>query len=102
MRHSVVGMITAKPFHNSKASDTWGGVIKMEQTPGKYQFVIRSANGVIVKNLQIYGKTRQEADDKIRQMYRRCEVISCELITNAKSASANFEDVLDAIVTSNA
>ncbi len=74
----------------------------MGQTPGKYLFVIRSANGVIVKNLQIYGKTRQEADEKIRQMYRRCEVISCELVENPKTVSANFEDVIDAIVTSNA
>lgn len=72
------------------------------ESAGKYSYTIRSANGVIVKNLQIYGKSRADADEKIEQMYRRCEVLSCELLTQAKPMSSNYEDVLDAIVSSNA
>ena len=44
---------------------------------GKYLYTIRTANGVLVENLQIYGKSRAEADEKIRQMYWRCEILSC-------------------------
>lgn len=74
----------------------------MMDISGKYLYTIRSANGVIVKNLRIYGKSREDADDKIRQMYRRCEIIHCELNDQTKSRRTNYEDVLDAIVTSNA
>jgi hypothetical protein len=53
----------------------------MMNTPGKFLYTIRSANGVLVENLQIFGKSRSEADDKIRQMYWRCEIISCDIVT---------------------
>lgn len=69
---------------------------------GKYLYTIRSANGVIVKNLRIYGKSRTDADEKIHQMYRRCEILHCELSDQIKSRRTNYEDVLDAIITSNA
>lgn len=72
----------------------------MNQAYDKYLYTIRSVNGVVVKNLQVYGKTRPEADDKIAQMYRRCEILSCERLLPAKAVSSNFEDVLDAIVHS--
>lgn len=52
----------------------------MMNTPGKFLYTIRSANGVLVENLQIFGKSRSEADEKIRQMYWRCEIISCDIL----------------------
>lgn len=47
---------------------------------GKYLYTIRSANDVIVENLQVYGKSRSDADKKIRQMYWRCEILSCDMV----------------------
>ena len=49
----------------------------MEQSekPVKYIYQIRSRNGVIVNNLQIYGRTEEEARQKLEQMYRNCEVL---------------------------
>ncbi len=57
----------------------------MVNVPGKFLYTIRSANGVLVENLQIFGKTRSEADEKIRQMYWRCEIISCDMVKDAKA-----------------
>lgn len=68
---------------------------------GKFLYTIRSANGVIVKNLKIYGKNRADADEKIRQMYMRCDIISCEAIVSKLGRSSNYEDVLNVIVSSN-
>lgn len=65
---------------------------------GKYHYRIRSANGVVINNLHIYGKSRADADEKIQNMYRRCEILSCQLVTRYKNVSSNYEDVLDAIV----
>lgn len=67
---------------------------------GKFLYTIRSANGVIVKNLKIYGKNREDADEKIRQMYMRCDILSCEVVTSRLGRSSNYEDVLNAIVSS--
>ena len=57
----------------------------LEHSSGKYLYTIRSANGVIVENLQVYGKTRSEADKKIQQMYMRCEIMSCNLIEDVRT-----------------
>lgn len=65
--------------------EMWGG-ISMIDISGKYLYTIRSANGVLVENLQIYGKTRSEADEKIRQMYWRCEIISCNMVSKDSKA----------------
>lgn len=67
---------------------------------GKYVYTIRSANGVIVKNLQIYGKSKHDADEKLQQMYRRCEVLSCGKLIATKTVSLLYEDVLDTVVLS--
>jgi hypothetical protein len=58
----------------------------MMNASGKFLYTIRSANGVLVENLQIYGKTRSEADEKIRQMYWRCEIISCNMVSKESKA----------------
>lgn len=52
----------------------------MMDLPGKFLYTIRSANGVLVENLQVFAKSRSDADAKIRQMYWRCQIISCNMI----------------------
>lgn len=52
----------------------------MIELSGKYKYTIRSANGVLVENLQVFGKSRADADEKIRQMYWRCEILQCDMI----------------------
>lgn len=68
--------------------------------PIKYLYTIRSANGVIVKNLQVYGKTQEDADKKIMQMYRFCEILSCEPLSTYKTTNPNYEDILNSIIRS--
>jgi hypothetical protein len=64
----------------------------------KYVFNIRCRNGAIVNNLKINGKTYEEAQKKVEQMYRYCEILQSDLmISTAKPSDANFEDVLELI-----
>lgn len=57
-----------------------GGGAQMIELSGKYVYTIRSANGVLVENLQVYGKSRADADEKIRQMYWRCVILQCDKV----------------------
>jgi hypothetical protein len=63
----------------------------MAKRSGKYLYSIRSANGVLVENLQVYGKSRAEADEKIRQMYWRCEILSCKLVADLDARAPNLK-----------
>lgn len=65
--------------------------MKMEQKSGKYLYTIRSANGVLVENLQVFGKSRAEADEKIRQMYWRCQILSCCMVTDLETRAPNLK-----------
>lgn len=74
----------------------------MQQTtknekPVKYIFQIRSRNGVIVNNLQIYGHTEEEARQKLEQMYRHCEVISAGVAPLEYNGNFSCEDIMDII-----
>lgn len=66
-------------------TDKYSGCLLMMDISGKYLYTIRSANGVLVENLQVFGKSRTEADEKIRQMYWRCEIISCDMVVKKDS-----------------
>jgi hypothetical protein len=46
---------------------------------------------VLVENLQIFGKSRNEADAKIRQMYWRCEILSCSLVADLSARAPNLK-----------
>ena len=60
----------------------------------KYVFNIRCANGVLVNNLKINGYTREEAESKVRQMYRYCEILDVEA-THIRAQTYSYDDVLD-------
>ncbi len=63
----------------------------MMEFSGKYLYTIRSANGVLVENLQVYGKSRAEADEKIRQMYWRCEILQCDIVQPQHGRTPNIK-----------
>jgi len=65
--------------------------------PVKYIYQIRSRNGVIVNNLQIYGRTEEEAREKLLQMYRHCEILDYGVATVEYSANSSYEEILDVI-----
>ncbi len=43
----------------------------------KFNFSIQTRDGQRIVSVVIAGRDQQEAEHKLRQMYRHCEVISC-------------------------
>ena len=64
----------------------------------KYSFRIRTRDGLAVNNLMIHGRDEGEAQRKLRQIYRDCEITECICHHGAShTPPANFEDVLSLI-----
>ena len=64
----------------------------------KYGFRIRTRVGLIVDHLLIHGRDQDEAQRKLRQMYRDCEIIQCTCHQGSvRTPAANFEDVVNLI-----
>ena len=66
----------------------------------KYVYQIRSRNGAIVDNLQIYGRDESDATRKLQQMYRNCVILDSRVATTERSANSSYEDVLSLIANS--
>lgn len=64
----------------------------------KYAFRIRTRVGLVVDNLMIHGQDEDDAQRKLRQIYRDCEILGCVCHRgNVRTPPANFEDVLSII-----
>jgi hypothetical protein len=65
----------------------------------KFDFSVKTRNGQKVDSIQIYGKDLEDAERKLRQMYRDCEVTQYKTIDKDKKIlqSADIEDVLSLI-----
>ncbi|MDE2310254.1 MAG: hypothetical protein KGL01_05430 [Betaproteobacteria bacterium] len=65
----------------------------------KFNFSLRTRDGQTVENIQLYGKDLSDAERKLRQMYRNCEVTQYKIINsdNKIAQSADIEDVLSLI-----
>jgi DNA-nicking Smr family endonuclease len=63
----------------------------------KYEYQIRSRNGAIVDNLQIYGRTEEEAKKKLEQMYRNCEILQTRVVAPERSMNSSYDEVLSLI-----
>ena len=63
----------------------------------KYIYQIRSRNGAVVDNLQIYGRTEEEARRKLEQMYRNCVILESRIAHPERSSSSSYEEVLSLI-----
>jgi hypothetical protein len=44
----------------------------------KYAFSIKTRSGQFIERIAIAGKDREDAERKLNQMYRYCEVVNCE------------------------
>ncbi len=64
----------------------------------KYGFRIRTRNGMMVENLQLHAHDRTDAERKIRQIYRDCEIIDChEIAPPVKGENIDLENMISLI-----
>ena len=64
----------------------------------KFGFRIKTRVGVVVENLMIHGRSVADAERKLRQMYRDCEVLECICHRGGvRTPPASFEDVANLI-----
>jgi len=61
----------------------------------KYAFRIKTRSGGLVDNLQVQARDRAEAEGKITQIYRHCEILECQETTpTLKKEGPDLDDVL--------
>jgi len=61
----------------------------------KYGFKIRTRGGMMVENLQVHARDREDAERKINQIYHQCSIVECQEFTPAsKAGGLDFEDVI--------
>ena len=65
----------------------------------KFDFSIRTRDGQKVESIQIASNDLPDAERKLRQMYRQCEITNCKAIDSDKihSQSLDIEDLLSLI-----
>jgi len=72
-------------------------MVPRSATTTKYAFRIRTRDGLVVDHLMIHGRDVADAERKLTQMYRHCEVLECrpQAPAGAKTGAApSFEDVI--------
>lgn len=61
----------------------------------KYGFKIRTRGGMVVENLMVHARDREEAEHKLKQVYHHCEVLECQEVTpTLKKEGLDLEDVI--------
>ncbi|WP_308843833.1 hypothetical protein [Oxalicibacterium faecigallinarum] len=45
----------------------------------KYDFSLKTRDGLCLKSIIIGGMDRSDAERKLRQVYRNCEVLHCDI-----------------------
>ena len=66
----------------------------------KYAFRIRTRQGLVVENLMIHGRDEADAQRKLTQMYRHCEVLECRVQSQpgpSAPQNATFEEVIELV-----
>ena len=64
----------------------------------KYGFRIRTRVGLVLDKLMIPGRDKEEAQRKLRQIYRDCEILECVCHHGGVATPmADFEDVVSLI-----
>jgi hypothetical protein len=59
------------------------GLMQWGNQTVRFRFSIRTANGLSVDRLVIHGRDQADAERKLRQMYRRCEITECVALNGA-------------------
>jgi len=52
----------------------------------KYGFRIRTRQGLLVEHLSLFARDDADAEKKIRQMYRQCEILDRRILGGAPLA----------------
>lgn len=61
----------------------------------KFDFSIQTRSGQKIESIVIMGKDQEDAERKLRQMYRYCQVLRCRVRhIEDKRQAASLEDVL--------
>ena len=60
----------------------------------KYAFSIKTRSGQFIERIVIAGKDREDAERKLNQMYRYCEIVGCEPCKAASRGRGEPEDVI--------
>ncbi|MCW5605880.1 MAG: hypothetical protein KIT18_15165 [Burkholderiales bacterium] len=64
----------------------------------KYGFKIRTRGGMLVENLMVQARDRAEAEGKIGQIYRHCEILECqELAPSTRGEALDLEGMISLI-----
>ncbi len=65
----------------------------------KFDFALTTRDGHKIESIQIFGKDLADAERKLHQMYRNCQVTQCKTLDPKKevSQSADIEDLLSLI-----
>jgi hypothetical protein len=71
--------------------------MQTSSTTIKYGFRIRTRQGLVVENLLIHGRDEADAERKLRQMYRHCQVLECMIVAAKKTEPLSYEDVVSLI-----
>ena len=69
----------------------------------KFDFSVKTRDGQKIESILIQGRDLPDAERKLFQMYRYCEVISCRTINadHKLSQSSDIEEVLSLIAKQN-
>ncbi len=64
----------------------------------KFEFSIRTRSGQFIERIVIAGKDRDNAEQKLNQMYRYCEIVRCQpRQKDTQRPSAPIEDLASLI-----
>ncbi len=64
----------------------------------KFGFKIKTRGGMVVDNLQVSARDRAEAEQKIGQIYQRCEILDClEVRQVVKEEGFDLESAINLI-----
>lgn len=65
----------------------------------KYDFSVQTRGGSKIVSVVIAGKDQADAERKLRQMYRDCQILSCEIrhVEEKQWQATSLEDILSII-----
>lgn len=71
----------------------------------KFQFNIRTRGGQKVDHIAIIESSRESAEQKLRQMYRQCSVLRCDVMEKQDGekhwhTAASFDETLPGVLRS--
>ncbi len=61
--------------------------MQLSSNTTKFRFRIRTRLGLEVAKLMIHGRDEADAERKLRQMYRHCEIIGREIVGSTSRAA---------------